>query len=1071
MRSLIIGLLVVAGLLLLAGVALVVLIDPDDYRADIAAGLEALTGHEVQLDGPVGLSLIPQPTLSAAQASLASGPDADGAFHLAVDRLDLRVAVLPLLRGEFQVVEASLVGPVLRLERLPERPLDLLTPGDRARGPPLGAVRLQRVIVTGGDLVIADDAGAGAGRHLDQVDLDFGAESGAGPFVVAGEFREHGRVFSVAAELGRLDPRRSGALRLELAGRAPDGGTATVSYRGLVRLGGERPELSGDLAVEGGDVAGGARLLNALVRGPEADGDAADARPPGAPRPLGEPFALGGRLELTAAALVLDRLGLRVGANEASGRLALDLEAEPQLDLELRSPQLELGELSVAAFDLAAWPKPPPGLRGAIDVTVNAAAVGDATVRRVRLALTLPGDGRVAIDRAAAVLPGGTDVSFAGAFGTLAGDDTPLLSGSLEAVTDNLRALLDWLGLDTAAVPPGRLRTLSFTGDVALTPLLLRVTRSELRVDASTLTGSAAIGLGPRRQVAMAVSLDRFNADAYLPDLARPDDRSAAWREAALAFDAAIELQLDLLTWGDQRLRDVRVRGRLEGGLLTLEELAVADLAELRLQLAGTADLREETVDLAVEAETANPVRALRVLGYEPPPTLAGFAPVRLDGTVDGPLTAAALELEIGAGDLRLGLSGEVAAPPAPWLDVAWQLAFPDLPDLLRRLGVPEVAGPALAGPIELAGALDLGSGGAFEARFAGTLGPMATDGAVAWETREPRPHLRLDLTAEPLVGEALAVLAAVGTPGRGNPFAPGNLSRRPLGADALGALDFTIDVATEDLRYGGDSIGPVSLAAALRDRTLELRRLAARPFGGTLSARGRLAGAEDGAPTLALDLDLTGVETDPVLALFDVPPALRGAGDVRLTATTTGRSAFDLVGNLDGELEVRVRRGRLSGVDYAPVRRALDDGAEHPNMAQLRRDLLRGETPVALFGGVLALRRGVLNATDLGAMLEGGVATVAGTVDLLFWAADLTLEFVPDTPEEAPAVSLRVVGPLQRPQVVPRLDALDAYLAAAAERADAAAPEDAGTAPREPEDPPQDATVAPQESATTPGE
>ena len=80
-------------------------------------------------------------------------------------------------------------------------------------------------------------------------------------------------------------------------------------------------------------------------------------------------------------------------------------------------------------------------------------------------------------------------------------------------------------------------------------------------------------------------------------------------------------------------------------------------------------------------------------------------------------------------------------------------------------------------------------------------------------------------------------------------------------------------------------------------------------------------------------------VLTEPVSRnlLTNVVRTLLKQRDVRLTATTTGRSAYDLVGNLDGELEVRVRQGRLSGVDYAPVRRVLsDDGPERPNMARL---------------------------------------------------------------------------------------------------------------------------------------
>ncbi|HET6521371.1 MAG TPA: AsmA-like C-terminal region-containing protein [Geminicoccaceae bacterium] len=1072
LRALLTGLLIAAGLALIGLTVLYSLLDADDYRADIAATVGALTGREARIDGRIEVSLLPRPTVSVARASLASRPDdADGAFDLTVDRLDLRVAAWPLLLlGELEVHEALLVRPVLTLDRPPERPLDLLaSPAAAAgEGPRPRAVQLGQLVVADGTLIVGGGEEAGAGRRrVEAINLDLRAEPDGGRLVLAGDFREGERLYSLAAELGRLDERRGAPLRLELAAQdGRSGGVASASYRGIGRLGDAGPELRGELRAEGNGLRHGIGLADALLYGDGAagvDGGAAAAPATATAGPLADPFALGGRLELTPAALRLDELSVRLGDGEAAGRLALALGAEPRLDLTLRASNLALPAPSAAALDLAAWPLPPRGLTGAVDVTAASASAGGGTLRGLRLTLGIA-DGRVAVERATALLPGGTDVAFTGTFGPTGAGAVPELSGALRAGTDNLRALLDWLGVETGAVPPGRLRTLAFTGDVALSPQLVRFSRSELRFDASTVRGSLAAGLGPRRRLAVAVTLDRLNADAYLPEIApaaaapeRPDDDSAEpeadgaappparwlpepWRELALGFDAAVEVTLERLTWRGQRLQDVRLRGRLEEGRLTLDDLAVADLAELNLSVSGAADLRREDVDVAFTVATERPERALRLLGYNPPPMVARFAPVRLEGTADGPLGAAAVELEVRAGEVELALSGEAGggAPGAARLDASWQAAHPDLPGLLDQLGVPlapeEVA--ALSGPVRLAGGVGLAPERARDVRFAGTLGPMAIDGGLSWRAAaepEPRPGIGLRLGAEPLVAEILSpLLSAAGGTGGLAAFTPGNLSRRPLGAEDLRALDLELEVTTGDLRHGGRSLGPLALSAALADGTLDLRRLETKPFGGDLAVRGRVI-TEGPLAEVELSLTLDRVEAGALLELLGLPPAVRGPADVRVSATTAGRSAYDLVGGLAGEMELRIRGGRLSGVAFGPIHRSLT-GPDRPSPVQVRQSLLGGETPFALFGGVFDLDRGVLRAADLGAVLEaGGVGTVEGAIDLLFWAGDLTLELSPDGSDGLPPVGLRLVGPLGQPQRVPQLQALEAYLAAEA--------------------------------------
>ena len=62
-------------------------------------------------------SLLPTPTLSLAQTTITGGDGAGGRVRLGIDRIDLRLRALPLLRGEVSIGDIRLVRPVLEVVR------------------------------------------------------------------------------------------------------------------------------------------------------------------------------------------------------------------------------------------------------------------------------------------------------------------------------------------------------------------------------------------------------------------------------------------------------------------------------------------------------------------------------------------------------------------------------------------------------------------------------------------------------------------------------------------------------------------------------------------------------------------------------------------------------------------------------------------------------------------------------------------------------------------------------------------------------------------------------------------
>ena len=111
---LILGSLVV---LLIGGVAAAPFLIPiDTYKKTLTDQVAATTGRTLTLAGPVRVSLFPVMGLSAENVSLSNAPNAGKATMAEFEKLDVGVALLPLLQGKVQLSSFVLTRPVIHLE-------------------------------------------------------------------------------------------------------------------------------------------------------------------------------------------------------------------------------------------------------------------------------------------------------------------------------------------------------------------------------------------------------------------------------------------------------------------------------------------------------------------------------------------------------------------------------------------------------------------------------------------------------------------------------------------------------------------------------------------------------------------------------------------------------------------------------------------------------------------------------------------------------------------------------------------------------------------------------------------
>ena len=113
-------LFVIGGLVLLIGVALAVFaasFDPNDYKEEIQAQVKTQTGRDLQLSGPLKLSVFPWLGVEANAIGLSNAAGFDDAEFARIEQVEVRLRLLPLFSGQIQLGQIGLTGLSLNLQR------------------------------------------------------------------------------------------------------------------------------------------------------------------------------------------------------------------------------------------------------------------------------------------------------------------------------------------------------------------------------------------------------------------------------------------------------------------------------------------------------------------------------------------------------------------------------------------------------------------------------------------------------------------------------------------------------------------------------------------------------------------------------------------------------------------------------------------------------------------------------------------------------------------------------------------------------------------------------------------
>ncbi|MGO8920121.1 MAG: AsmA family protein, partial [Stellaceae bacterium] len=535
--AILLGILVV---LVLAGLILAPqLVDLDRFKAPIAAQLGKRAGHPVELAGPIALSLLPSPAVTAQDVRIANPPGATAPHMVRLRALEVKLAVLPLLAGRIELSSATLIEPEIDLEHLPDGTPNWRSPPpaaapNRASPPPepetapaaAGIATLMRLAIQNG--AVTWRAGDGVER-FEHINADMALDPASGQIGASGNLVARGAAVSFELRSGAPD-----APEMPVQLTVTTKPAARLQLDALLTGRVDDRRISGKLKLTGDDARA---LLGTLAH-------------IAVPAPLAQPIAASADLAASLRQLTLDHLALDLGPAHGEGRLQLDAGTPLALALTLSVGQLDLDRwpgprkaaLAPASFGSAfaavpaasaVLPVPragsslslPAGINAKLDIDVDAALWHGGLVRDAQLKLMLAG-GRLTLSRLAGQLPGGSTLSLSGS-GALT-PDGPRAEAALKVTADDLRSLCGWFGATLETIPPDRLRKATLSSHLALTGDRLDIDHIDGTLDATRLSGAATVLLRARPGIGLRVAADRFSLDAYLPRPVAPPPAAAA---------------------------------------------------------------------------------------------------------------------------------------------------------------------------------------------------------------------------------------------------------------------------------------------------------------------------------------------------------------------------------------------------------------------------------------------------------------------------------------------------------------------------------------------------------------
>ncbi len=999
-----------AVLIALATLSLVVVpyaVPWEKFRAEIEAAAEDLTGHELTIEGPIDVVFLPRPVLTARDVMMAGRPDAAIGFQLTSQQIDLGFRPGPLLVGRPIVDELKLTRPVLALDRAASDKLQAWPPKLDEWSKTFIQPGLRLVTIADGRLELADQD-AGAASAVSELSLTLAMDTGKGPIEAVGLFKTRSHRFAIDADLGAQDSAGSSTVKARIDTRNGIDEATTLNLNGVLHRQGALAGMQGRIDLAGPDLRSGLKTISAVTGYPSTFLSFGP----------NQAFKVQSRFQADRHSLVTEDARITLNEKPGSGKLALRFASSPTLDLSLDLPSIRLAD-ETALIDfvpldmLTIFPTTP----GTIDLRLRELVYRGQAIRRSAIEIVTDQGGIPEIKQAKALFPGLVDVHFKGS--VRPSETGRALKGRLTAAGDDLGKTIRWLDLPLTASQKGW-RNFSLESNINVSSVEIAFADIDMRLDSSKLSGRADLRFSDRLRLGLDVDVERLDLDLYSPDSEAAEllERLAAKAER---LDMSIDARFQHLAFQGLHFEEAALSASARERHFKLGSFALKTVGDTTINLEGDVDLQAETVDLTAELSSRFPARVLRHLDLGIPLISARLKPLVLSGWITGELRGFDVGLRADYDDGQWLIEGRGGwIDKEAYYDLAISAGHPDHRALAGHFGLaPLIAANDAPGPFEISGQLKKDPKGAWFTAGNAKLGPTSITGRLAQEGGIGDKTWEAKLSVGHPMKDSLAPFLTVIGLRSASDWTPhsilGRLPQTPFRTGWLDQIDGSLSVVAK----GGLAGDGISLSARLNEGFLYVDKAEAALWNGDLQAEMSLE-RRRGQPFASLALKLDDVDAEALTEWLDMPRTIEGPLSLELDVSSAGHSAFDLMRGVTGSFRIEAGPGKLHGPRIPTFRKTLRDRfyADLDVLPPLDDPLTM---PLSTFEANSTLQRGIAIFEEGRLSFDPGMGTSAnagidGTLDLLLWAADLSLSVTVDDPPADPLI-LRIVGSPRRPQ------------------------------------------------------
>ncbi len=1059
-RALIIAPAIVVSLTAIALVA-PSFVDWNKYKPQAVTQAKALTGYDVKLNGDLGLSILPSPRIFIENVEVAAPQGSNEDHLIRVRRLDVILALAPLLTGKIDVSSVTLVEPDIALQvfddgrqnwMTPE--LDALTKKDAQANPEqtvaqkpknAPAIALRDVSIEKGKFVYRAGKGV-APTEVSDVNVDLSADTLQGPFNINGTITTAGQTIEMDAKTGKID-KAANSIQINMNAQAKPL-DALVKFSGVAGLS-EPYDMQGETEIKVSslkdklknspvNIEGDAVVLKGLLTGNKNAASFKDAViDAGGNQFKGEiaagfaPVKLAARLN-AAKPVNLDTI---IKTDGAAKNTKAAKEGSSAKGAGLLPPTIELPASFEADVALTA-----PGLtlrgQGFKDVKLAFAKSGNVFTGGFAAA-EIPGKGSV--DAKADLKFASKSISKTG--GEIYSD--PALTGTIKGQTQNIAQTVEAFG---GARNPAleSFKTAAIDGSFSVATDALKLNSSTVRLGDMAMNVAAAYSpRGTRPAVALDISADTVNfnelqkktgggggGEASKQPQASKGSIEETLRKISIPYDVDFDVGVQNAILQGQKITGLRAQGTARENALKFTNLSAQNFAGSSFKMeGGIGNLKDlKAIDVKFAGESSDVKGVAKMAGFDPAALPANIEKAALNATLAGDMAKMAVKASVKALNGEVIASGDVGNPLSALSisNMSVQIKHRSMSEALRIFAPSAPQYASWNKPMDLYAEIDT-QGKVHNLRnIKGDLAGATVAGTFSYDQSAAKPVMKGDLTFGDLVMVSDAASAAAVTKSANtapsSARSSGKWSSEPINAAWMNAFNADIALKAKSITYETWAFAQPSLSLILQDGALQIKDMKSGLYGGQMAMSGLLKSNAGKAP-LSLDSEVKfdNVQIESLAAsLARGTRLVKGSGAVSMNAKVqgTGSSQQALISSLNGGGTMSGKNIVLEGFDLVRFGRAMseENKAKDTLLGLYKTSIKGGSTQFDTMDGAYTIAQGVVKINKLD--MDGAAASLktAGNVNLPAWtiATDHTITLKQNP--EVPPFTIKLAGSLDNP-------------------------------------------------------